>query len=132
MKNTIIAAILLLSANTAAIAAHYPANLEGKYDCTGTETDNKSHFKGVVTIKKTGQTYTMSSTFDDGTSYTGIGLYDQAKHVFSNAAIDPKKPDELAISISDVNQDKSLKSTFTYANSTAIGYSNCIKQKDQA
>ena len=132
LKYLIFSAIIIFM-NTCTFASHYPTNLEGNYNCNGVEADNPNdHYKGVVVVKKSGQTYTTNSTFDDGSTYIGTGIYDANKHVLSIVAINPKKSDEIAVSMSNVHEDYSMESKWTYLHKTTIGSSFCTKQQTKA
>lgn len=130
MKKQFCLLALLFSLNGLAYAAHQPINLEGQYDCTSTEVDTHEVSKGVMTLKKTGETYSLKSEFTDGSTYTGTGIYIQTKHIFSVAFNNPKKPDESGVAIAEINKDFGMTSIWTYLNKTSVGHGFCTKRKE--
>ena len=123
MKNYLLVAALL---NMSTLAS--AATLEGTYDCSGTDDEHPGVvFKGVMVIKKTGQTYAINSSYSDGVSSIGTGIYDQAKHNLSFIFANPKNANETGLAIMDVKRDYTMTSNWTYLNQTTIGHSVCSK-----
>jgi hypothetical protein len=70
MKKYLFAVSVFLILNNA-YASLYPRNLEGSYNCNCIEVGTKIFFKSIMIIKKTGETYSMNSKFNDGSFYVG-------------------------------------------------------------
>lgn len=126
MKKYLVA-ILLLSFGVA-YAADYPTNIAGNYDCKSIEIGAHDSESCEMTIKKTGETYFIKSIFKDGTTYTGTGIYEPVKHIFSFAFINPKNAAETGVVVADVNKDYSMTSKWTYLNKNKIGYGAAVKR----
>lgn len=129
MKNYFIAISLLIMLNSVAYASSYPKNLEGFYECNGTEVDTKEGFTCTMTMQKTNQTYAIKSNCNDNTSYVGTGIYDQEKHVLALVFVNPKKAEETGVVIADVKQNNELHSTWTYLQKTTVAHGFCTKRK---
>jgi len=127
MKKCLFASVLLLSSNCFAHTSSYPKNIEGNYNCTGTEYDTNKAFKCEVSIKKTGQTYALNTTCNDGTTYTSTGIYDYNKHNLSLVSVNPKNSAETGVGVVDVKKDGSMTSVWTYLNKTTLGHTQCSK-----
>lgn len=132
MKKYLLGTAILLSLNSPIYASSYPSNIEGTYDCSCTEVDSNAHYKGEMTLKKTGQTYSLKSTFNDGSTYLGTGIYNPSKHSFSLAFINPAKSEETGVAIADVKSDYAMTSTWTYLNKTNVAHGECTKRKSEA
>lgn len=117
-------AMLLFSFN--AYANSYPINLDGTYDCHSTIDKNKKDH-GIVTLKKTGQTYSIESHFDSGTSYKGTGIYNRTNHSFAVVFANVQDPDKVSLGISNVKDDYTMTSSWTFINTTIVGHSTCTK-----
>jgi hypothetical protein len=124
-KYLLVIAVLLSAGMSAAYAKPYPSSLEGTYDCNSVEVDTGENYKGVSIVKKTGQTYAVKSTFTDGSSYIGTGIYDQQKHNFSLAFINPKNAEETGVAVAEVKKNNAMTSTWTYLNKTNVGHATC-------
>ena len=66
MKNIIIIFLTLFGFLNEVQASMWPNNLEGTYLCDSVETDINKHYKGQMSLKKTGETYDVHMNFDDG------------------------------------------------------------------
>lgn len=128
MKRCFLASILL-SMSILAYASSYPANLEGIYDSRSIEVGTQENSVGTMVVTKTGETYSIKTTFTDGSFYTGTGVYDMNKHVFAIAFINPNKKEESGVVLADVKKDSSMTSIWTYLNKSTIGRGSCIKRK---
>lgn len=117
---------------TASSFAARDINLEGQYSCKGTEVGSGSAFTCDMSIKRTGETYALSSTCNDGTSYSGVGLYDKTTQLFSNGFVNPKNADETGVAVAHVKADGSMTATWTYINKTEVGHSSCSRQQKQS
>lgn len=128
MKKYLLTLSVFLICNTHTYASAYPANLEGIYDCNSIEVGTNENFKGVMTLKRTGQTYSIKSTFNDGSSYIGTGIYNQLKHSFSLVFVNPSKSEETGIAVADVKRNYAMTSTWTYLNKEIVAHSTCTKR----
>lgn len=124
MKKTLIFLFTYLCMNGFAQAAHPVKGLEGNYQCKGVEIGTNEPFTCALNLKKTGETYALKSTCNDGSIYTGTGIFDN-HHNFSVAFINPKKSEETGLIVAKVGQDNSLESTWTYLNQTTIARASC-------
>ena len=120
--------LLLLSIQQSVYAARSSNQLAGTYDCTSEEVGTHEKYTGIMLVTKTGDTYGVSSTFNDGSKYTGTGIYDTHKHNFSVVFINPKNPSETGLGMADVKKNYDMKSTWTYLNNTTLGYAKCTKR----
>lgn len=106
------------------------SNLAGVYDCTCVEVGTKEISKGVMTVKKTGQTYSTACVFDDGSHYSGTGIYLPEKKIFAISFFNPKKAAETGLVIANVKNDLSMSSQWTYLGKTTLGQGSCVKRAD--
>lgn len=127
MKKCFFSFAVLLTFNTASHASTFPTNLEGQYFCNCTEVGTNKTYKAIMSVKKTDQTYTINSKFDDGSFYIGTGIYNQEKHIFSIVFLNPKKSEETGIGVADVKNNYTMTSTWTYLNKTTLAHGTCIK-----
>lgn len=128
MEKYFFAAALLISVNSFASGA---TNLDGKYDCAGNEVGTNAAFKCEMLIKRTGDTYPSSATCDDGNSYRGNGIYDQASKRLSTGFINPKKAEETGVAVTEIKDDGTLVTDWTYLDKTTIGHTKCVKQQNK-
>lgn len=126
MKYSLLTVFIFLQI-TIAVAGHYPTNLAGKYKCKGAEVGKNEHFDAWMKLTKTGETYTMISRTNDGSSYVGTGIYDYAKHSFSLLFINPKASAETGLGVGGVKTNNTITSEWTYLNKTTLARSICIK-----
>ena len=110
-------------------ASKWPVNLEGTYHCDSTETDIHKHYKGQMSLKRTGETYSVKMSFDDGSAYTGTGIYDQEQHVFSLVFVNPHKAEEIGVALSQIRQDGAHLSDWTYLNKKSLSKAICTIDK---
>lgn len=129
MKKYLFATAILLSSSCFAHTPNHPINIEGDYDCTGTEIDTDKAFKCEMNIKKTGQTYAFSTACNDGTNYTSTGIYQPNKHNISLVSVNTKNSEETGVAVADVKKDGSMTSVWTYLHKTTLGHTNCAKRK---
>lgn len=127
MKKSIYVTGLLLSSFV--FAGTKGVNLEGTYNCSGTEVGSKSPYTCSVTIKRTGETLLSQASCSDGNSYKGTAIYDDKHKHFSTAFINPKNTKETGVSISYVKRDGSLKTVWTYLNETSTSIAHCKRLK---
>lgn len=125
MRSILAFAALVIS--TSIYAAESPTNLAGRYSCSGTEVGSNDPFTCSTELKNTGQTYSLQSTCDDGSSYIGTGFYDHARHIFSLVFTNPKKSEETGVIAASVNKNHSMTSTWTYINKTSVSHGACKK-----
>ena len=121
MKKYLMATVLLLSLNA-------EASIEGTFHCTGTDKEHPGViYKGIMTVKKTGETYSVKSSYSDNVSSIGTGIYNKAKHHFVFVFVNPKNTKETGIASMDVSKDYTMTSDWTYLNQSVIGHSSCSK-----
>ena len=126
MKALIVALFLtVFSANSLAAA---PQDLQGVYDCTSIEVGTHVVYKGTTTLTKTNQTYAVSAEFDDGSTYSGVAIFDVKKHVLSTAFVNPKDAKETGVAIAHVQAHHVLQTTWAYINQAETGTSTCVKR----
>ena len=118
---------LFFSLNAHAGFISHPANLSGTYDCNSTGIDSSEKYHGTMKIKKTDQTYSIESYFDDGSSYMGTGIYDQVKHSFAVVFANTQNPTVVSLGIADVKKNYSMITSWTFINKTSVGSSTCTK-----
>jgi hypothetical protein len=104
----------------------FPDNLDGIYDCHSTIDKNKKDH-GTVILKKSGQTYSIKSHFDDGSDYIGTGIYNRTKHSFAVVFANTKNPEKVSLGISNVKANFTMTSSWTFINSRNIYNSICTK-----
>ncbi|KTD37464.1 hypothetical protein Lnau_0654 [Legionella nautarum] len=125
MKKHLFALLFLSSISGQALSAA-PINLEGNYECVGRDKQHPDTvFKGEMTIKKTGETYSINSSFNDGGSYIGTGIYDKTKKTVSLVFTNPKDAKETGILVMDIKANGSMSNHWTYLNMKTIGQSTC-------
>ncbi|KTD38562.1 hypothetical protein Lnau_0550 [Legionella nautarum] len=127
MKKYFLATTLLISSQC--FAATSSVTLEGNYDCQGNEIGSNAPFKCQMNIKKTGETYASTASCSDGNSYSGTGIYDSNSLRLSTGFINPKKAEETGVSVSEIKPDGSIKTVWTYMNSTSTGLTTCTKHE---
>lgn len=130
MKSIIFTFVLLSTFIFNAYASSYPTNIEGTYDCKAKEIDSNELSIGVSILKKTGETYDLTSKFTDGSTYHGVGIYDKKTHVLAIGSINPKNENETGVSVAHIEKNGNVKSEWTYLNKTAIGHGTCIKRNN--
>ena len=128
MKKFLITSAIAFCINIPAHASLYPVNLDGDYNCNGTEVGSNEKYTCNMKVKKTGETYSATSTCNDGSSYIGTGIYNKTNHNFSLVFINPKKSEETGIAIAEIRKDYSMSSTWTYLNKTSVGHCACVKK----
>lgn len=122
MKNCLLTTALLLSLN-----AH--ASIEGTFNCTGTDKARPGIiFTGTMLIEKTGQTYSVKSSYSDNVSSIGTGIYNKAKNQFVYVFSNPKNTQETGVAIMDVDKNFALTADWAYLNTKIIGHSSCTKK----
>ncbi len=82
--------------------------LEGQYIAEGTQGGGKSAYKGMVAIKRVGETYELTWTFNGQVAYQGIGLVEGDRLCVSCLMKD--KPCAVVYKI---EKDKTLKGRWT-------------------
>ena len=97
MKGLIFTFIFLSTFVFNALASSYPTKLEGIYDCKAKEVDTDEVTNGVSILKKTGDTYDLTSKFTDGSTYYGVGIYDSKAHLLAISSINPKMQKKRAL-----------------------------------
>jgi hypothetical protein len=128
MKKYLAATAVFLCSASFAFAADTAINLEGAYNCTGTDIDTDKDFKCDMTIKKTDLTYSVTTSCNDGTAYIATGIYDAKKQVFAIVSINPKKAEETGVALADVLDSGAMTANWTYLNKTTLGHTNCKKK----
>jgi hypothetical protein len=126
MKKYLLATAILCSINFSYAAS---SNIVGSYHCAGTEVDTKKPFTCIMTIEKTKETYSLITHCDDNTSYTGTGIYREKKRIISSVFINPKNAAETGVGVTEINDDGSLDSRWTYLNKTSIGHATCTQEQ---
>lgn len=122
MKNYLLTAAFMLSINA-------NASIEGTFYCSGTDKEHPGViYKGIMTIKKTGQTYSVKSFYSDNVSSIGTGIYNKAKHHFVYVFVNPKNTKETGIASMEVSKNYTMTADWTYLNQTLIGRSYCSKK----
>nr|UVT38020.1 hypothetical protein cemce18_00016 [uncultured bacterium] len=112
MKNYLLTAAFMLSLNA-------NASIEGTYNCSGTDKEHPGViYKGIMTIKKTGETYSVKSSYSDNVSSIGTGIYNQAKHHF--VFVNPQNRKETGIASMRVSKNHTMTADWTYLNQTLI------------
>lgn len=105
------------------------ASIEGTFNCSGTDKEHPGViYKGIMTIKKTGQTYSVKSSYSDNVSSIGTGIYNKAKHHFVFVFVNPKNIQETGIASMEVSKNDTMTSDWAYLNQTVIGQSSCSKK----
>ncbi|ARG98341.1 hypothetical protein [Legionella micdadei] len=133
MKNYLLALLLLSGLSAQAPAATFSSNLEGDYECTGTDEEHPNMvFKGEMVIKKTGQTYSVNSSFSDNASYIGTGIYDKKKRTIALVFVNSQNTKETGISVMNIQENGAMTTDWTYLNRTTIGHSTCTAKKGTA
>ncbi|CEK11584.1 hypothetical protein [Legionella hackeliae] len=102
---------ILACASTFVFANH--AAIEGNYACKGVQMDGKTPFTCNETIKKTGNTYALTATCSDGTSYSGTGIYQSQNHSLSLAFKNDKQADEIGVSVKKIDKKGNLIGQWT-------------------
>ena len=123
---------MTLLVSSAAFSSQATNNLEGNYECVGSEVNTHETFTCQMTIKKTGFTYASTANCTDGNSYRGTGIYDKNSHRLSTGFINPKKAEETGVSVTRVKTNGSLITEWTYLDKTAVGHTKCIKKQDKS
>ena len=122
MRKYVFTAIFLLYLN-----AH--ASLEGTFNCTGTDKEHPGTiYKGMMVIKKTGETYSVNSSYSDNVSSIGTGIYNKAKHHFVYVFVNPKNTKETGVASVNVDNNCALEAEWAYINQKLIGHTSCAKQ----
>jgi hypothetical protein len=65
--------ILAIASGSPADDKEKPPNVVGKYDCAGEDVSGAA-YTATVTIKKTGDAYTVEWELADGQKYVGVGV----------------------------------------------------------
>lgn len=116
---------------------HAIAGPEGSYNVVGANPGGGNEYRGTVTVKRTGQTYSVVWNIG-GTKYTGTGL--GAANVKGTSIMGPASEDDSAISIGYISggsfgmafyveqQDGSWKGVWTYGGSTEVGTETWVKR----
>ena len=118
---------LLLYFTSLTYAASY-LNLNGNYNCNGTEVNSKKSFSCIMNVKSTNQTYALKATCNDHTAYTGTGIFDKSKHVLAIVFVNPKNSKETGLIVSKVTKNGTLSSTWTYLYKTTVARGFCTKK----
>lgn len=129
MKNYFNLVILFLVFNTSIMAAS--VKLEGRYTCQSIEVGTHQLYTGNVTLRKTGDTYTINSKFNDGSTYQGTGIYDPKNRILAVAAINPENSHETGLSLNKIHQDGSITGKWTYLHRNDISTSRCLKNSNK-
>ncbi len=127
MKKYLQLSILFLMMNTPVFAAS--SNLQGTYHCKSPEVGTDKIYTGTMTLKKTGDTYTTNSKFNDGSSYKGTGIYDEKKHLLATAAINLADANEIGVGLNTIEKDGSMTVKWTYLNRTDVATAHCLKEE---
>lgn len=122
--------IALFAGSSVFAQSNKSINIEGDYNCTGTEHDTKAKFTCDESIKKTGETYAFTAKCNDGTSFTGTGIYDLKQHQLSIAFRNNRNMEEIGISVKSMRQDGQMIGKWTNLDKSTIGHTTCIKQKN--
>ncbi len=128
MKRFLVALALI---STSAAFAKTP-NIEGSYKCGGYDPFFKKDYTGVVTVKKTGDTFALTMRYDTGNS-TGTGIMlPLTKQGLSNMAIvykDDKDPNMVGVQHYTISKDgKKMAGLWTNGGETKVSTETCVKE----
>lgn len=128
-----IAMALLACASAVVCAADAPVSssaptLEGSYSCKGVEIDGKTPFTCDETIKQTGSTYRFTASCNDGTSYSGTGIYQPNSQSFSVAFKNDKNASEIGVALKTIDAQGNLIGQWTNLDKTDLGQTTCTKK----
>lgn len=126
MRKKSLALVALLCLKNIGFASTF-VDIEGKYDCAGTEIDQVG-FTCEMQVKKTGETYAFKVDCNDGSNYISTGIYQPDKQQLSIVSINPKNKTETGVAAVEIKPDGSMESVFTYLHKTTLGHTHCHKQ----
>lgn len=120
--------IVTIFALFAANLCYGAVEIEGDYDCRWLDVGTGKVIAGTMSLKKTGETYTMKSTYDDHSSYRGTGIYDETTHQLAIAFYNPIDLKDMGLSttIFDDKVDKTWR--WASINTNKIERTNCTKK----
>ncbi len=128
MKKYLLATVTLICSSVFALPVHPTIELEGNYDCTGTELETHTVFQCDESMKQTGQTYAFTATCNDGASYVGTGIYEPQRRSISIAFHNTDKPEEIVLSVKHVEINGILLGKWTNLDQTSFGITHCTKR----
>lgn len=108
--------------------AYAAINVAGTYECRWPDAVSGKTIKGLIILKKTGQTYTMKSGYDDQSSYHGTGIYDEKKHRFVLVYQNPKDLKDAGVSTTEFDESRNTVWTWADMNSAKVEHTYCVKK----
>lgn len=128
MKKTLIASTLLVCMNAFAADVSVIDNLEGNYDCTGTELSSPTTFHCDESIKKTDSTYSFQAVCSNGATYEGTGIYDLGRNSLSLVFRNTANAEDVGLSVKHVKSDGALIGKWTGISQGTFGRTTCTKK----
>ncbi len=116
--------ILLLLSVSPFVSATEKNVFQGDFECSGKEVDSEETFKMLMTVAKTGSTYSIKSDYE-GASYTGTGIYDSANESLSAVIINPANAKETCLVIFHEKNKNTLDAKWTYLGEERVAPAVC-------
>lgn len=104
-------------------AENSPENLTGEYQCTSKNATQTLNCKMRLTA--TEETYSNYAECDDGTSYQGTGIYDQARHTLALAAVNSKLSTDIGVAMLTIKKKGVIDFKWANLNSDKVNMMVC-------
>ncbi len=116
--------LLLLLSVSPFLGATEKTVFQGEFECSGKEVDSEETFKMVMTVAKTGSTYSINSDYE-GASYLGTGIYDSANKSLSAVITNPANAKETCLVIFHEKNKNTLEANWTYLGEQRVAPAVC-------
>ncbi len=115
--------LLLLLSISPFVGATEKNIFQGDFECSGKEVDSEETFKMVMTVEKSGSTYSIKSDYE-GASYKGTGISDNAKSL-SAVMTNPANAKETCIVVFQAKNKNTLEAKWTYLGEQRVAPAVC-------